>query len=412
MADDNQTAHISTGNFKWGAVGARGRVVQDVSPPAPPLGPLENFAPSGDDLPDDAQKVFRGNGFNTIFRPQNFALTPTDLGGPANEGNNDNVLELNLTSERLAFSKALGSIPNRGAKNLNPDAFLNGVPYVQRINDITDPNNPVGIHFEPGVWLAMPATDAPKEGPTFVRMASIPHGTTINAQGVAFDTIDGPPPINPQSINPFPIGNPAGNFRFPSQDVTKTDTFRLPQNLDGIPITQAMLDDPNSVLRDRLAGQTILSTQTLFVATNPPPPNAPKLGGGTANIEFLVGDAAGPNADAVSMFSIFWIETVQEEICVPNCKMGETVQVQGSGEGTDLSVSFYVTAPYDVVDECPIKVTYTQIQYSQVVILNFTGLSWPHVSVASLVPDAPIIVDASAFPAQADAPVSARSTGN
>jgi hypothetical protein len=403
VADKTQTADISTGDFKWGAVGPRLHgVVQDVSPPPPDLGPLANFAPSG----DDQQRVFRGNGFNTIFRPQNFDLTPTDLGGQANQGNNDNVLELNLTREKLTFSASLGSIPNRGAKNENPDAFLNGVPYLQQIQDIVDQDHPVGIHFEPGVWLALPSTDKPQEGPTFVRMASIPHGTTINAQGVAFDSA-GAPPIFVQSINPFPIGNPAGSFSFPSQTVANTDTFRLPQDLTGIPVTQAMLDDPNTILRDRLAGQTITATSTLSVRTNPPPP--PELfGGGTANIAFLQGNAEEPhtdaNADAVSMSSVFWIETVSEQITVPPCSAAQTVTVPGSGQGTDLAVSFVVTAPYDIAEAgCPITVTYTQIQYSQLVILNFTGLSWPHCSVANLVPDAPIPVDASAFPAQASA---------
>jgi tyrosinase len=35
-------------------------------------------------------------------------------------------------------------------------------------------------------------------------------------------------------------------------------------------------------------------------------------------------------------------------------------------------------------------VTYTQIQYSQNVSLNFAGLTWPHMSVATLVPSANI----------------------
>jgi hypothetical protein len=34
----------------------------------------------------------------------------------------------------------------------------------------------------------------------------------------------------------------------------------------------------------------------------------------------------------------------------------------------------------------------TQIQYSQEVFLYFNGLTWPHVSVAMLVPEAPIPV--------------------
>jgi hypothetical protein len=114
MAEDIRAAHVSTGEFKWGAVGPyREGITQDVSPPPPSLGPLANFAPVG----DDEYRVYRGNGFNTIFRPQNFVLTLTDLGGiPATEGNNDNVLELNLTNERLTFSKTLGSVPNRGPR--------------------------------------------------------------------------------------------------------------------------------------------------------------------------------------------------------------------------------------------------------------------------------------------------------
>jgi hypothetical protein len=56
-------------------------------------------------------------------------------------------------------------------------------------------------------------------------------------------------------------------------------------------ITQALLDDPNSLLRAQIAGQTILSTTTLIVKTDPTtPPTAPLFGGGTDNIAFLLGD--------------------------------------------------------------------------------------------------------------------------
>lgn len=401
MAEEDKNAHISTGDFKWGAVGIpRHGVVEDSSPPPPDLGALTNFAPSG----DDDVRVFRGNGFNTIFRPQNFVQTPTPLPNPANEGNNDNILELNLTRERLQFSKQLGSVPNRGAKNLNPDVFLNGVPYLQQIKDITDPNNPVDIHFEPGIWLSMPPTTAPQEGQTFARMASIPHGTTINAQGVQLGPpIPGAPPIFTVDITPFVIGsNPPNLIHFPSQDLEKTDTFRLPQDLTGIPITKEMLKDPNTVLRDRLAAQTITSTTTITVRTDPPPP--PELfGGGTANIAFLVGDTQanhpGANANAVSMSSVFWIETVQEQITIPACKQGDPFSVD-VGEG-DLKVTFYGNAPCDLDADCPVTVSYTQIQYSQLVVLNFSGLSWPHCSVANLVPDAPILVDQATLEAAA-----------
>src|SRR3954468_3383252 len=172
MADSVETALVQTRGFKWGAVGLRAPgMLADTSPPPPDLGPLVNFA-----------GTFKGNGFNTIFRPQDFNDSPTPLPNPAN-GPNDNILELNLTEETLSFSPSLGSIPNRGM--VQGDIFLNGVPYLQTINDITDPSQPVGIHFEPGVWLSVPATTVPAEGATLVRMASIPHGTTIEAQGTS-----------------------------------------------------------------------------------------------------------------------------------------------------------------------------------------------------------------------------------
>jgi hypothetical protein len=38
-------------------------------------------------------------------------------------------------------------------------------------------------------------------------------------------------------------------------------------------------------------------------------------------------------------------------------------------------------------------VKYPQIQYTQNVSLNFATLTWPHVSVATLVPAKPIAVD-------------------
>jgi hypothetical protein len=45
------------------------------------------------------------------------------------------------------------------------------------------------------------------------------------------------------------------------------------------------------------------------------------------------------------------------------------------------------------------NVTYTQVQYAQVVYLQFAGLVWPHASVATLVPKEPLVVKAAAFDA-------------
>ena len=123
-------------------------------------------------------------------------------------------------------------------------------------------------------------------------------------------------------ITPFRDGsNPAKKVPFASQTASNPNTPRIPQDLGPFitrgTITQAMLDDPNSLLRDHISKQTIISTTTIFISTAPPPPVG-LFGGGTDNIAFLLGQAAAtaPNAQATQMTAVFWIETVQEVIKV------------------------------------------------------------------------------------------------
>jgi hypothetical protein len=355
----------------------------------PPLGPLVEFA-----------GTFAGNGFNTIFRPQNPA-TPTPL--PIPFPGSDNILELNLTSETLSFSKSLGSIPNRGM--VQGDIFLNGVPYIQSINDVTIPSQPTGIHFEPGLWLAVPATTHPPVGtPTVARMASIPHGTTILAQGTS-STIAGKPVIPPVDITPFATLPPHGKIPFVSQTAANQNTPRIPQNLAPFiaagTITQAMLTDPNTLLRNHIASQNIVATTIITVATIPA---LPLFGGGADNIAFLQGNAvtppSAPNAQTVNMTATFWIETVEHVLHVPVVKLGHPPMLlrAETGEAGQPVPKFTLTPHIDVPVARQITVRTTQIQYTQTVFLNFNGLTWPHVSVATLVPSGPIPVPPSAWP--------------
>ena len=168
MSDSKPRATISLpSDFFFGEL--RPDPTKPAPPPVPPpLGPLSAFA--GD---------FAGNGFNTIFRPNNPNSPPLPIPFP----NSDNVLELNLTAETLSFSKSLGDVPNRGTVPQN-DIHLNGIPYVQQINDITIRGESTPIHFEPGLWMHVPTTQVPNVQETMTRMASIPHGTTIDAQGL------------------------------------------------------------------------------------------------------------------------------------------------------------------------------------------------------------------------------------
>jgi hypothetical protein len=388
-----------------------------------PLGDLTGFV-----NPVDPTQglVFAGTGFNTIFRPQS-PKTPTQLPVPVPAS--DNVLELNLTTETLSFAAPLGSVPNRGS-GTQGDIFLNAVPYVQSINDVTTlPAQ--GIHFEPGMWLAVPPTTQPAEPATiYTRMASIPHGVTINAQGISLGRKAGKPPFSTitVNINPFPIGkaqNPPSTPFFPSQTATNQNTPRIPQDLTPFinagTITQAMLDDPNVVLANEIASQNMQSFVTLIITTDaagtlptpppnpttppaPPAPKPPGFGGGTDEIAFLLGDnntpPQKPNANAFKMTAVFWIETVLQSIVVPPCTAnGLPITIQAAPTpGSSLRPTFTLTPPHDILQDTTITVPYIQIQYSQTVFLNFNGLTWPHVSVATLIPAAPIVVPASVWP--------------
>jgi hypothetical protein len=371
--------------------------------PPPSLGVLANFTGS-----------FAGTGFNLIFRPNSGPPTTTTFPNPVQPPPptppSENVLELNLTTETLSFSSSLGSVPNRGLETQN-DIFLNGVPYVQAISDVTNPatgkadGTPTGIHFEPGLWMHVPATTTdPVLGDSLVRMASIPHGTTINAQCLAPTTsIAGPPHIPAVDITPFVI-NTSTLVKFASQTASNTDTPRLPQDLTKFiatgTITQAILTDPNTVLRNANVGKTITNTVVFTVSTTP---TAPELGGGTANIAFLQGASTGPhpgpNASAVQMTATFWIETVQHKIVVPIFKPGQPplkIPAPAPHSGAPVPV-FVVDPPHEITVPRTIIVTSTQIQYSQTVFLNFAGLTWPHVSVATLIPTTEQTIPPSAW---------------
>jgi hypothetical protein len=260
-------------------------------------------------------------------------------------------LELNLTKETLDFTDITGTtgIANRGS--LQPDIFLGGISYLQQVFDAFDGS---GQHFEPGVWINVPNTTNPSEPTSITRMGSIPHGSTINLEGVAFTA---PAPlISSASIVPFAVGNPddgaSGLVHFPEETLATPSTSRTPLNrLAGL--TQPHLTNPNLFLQDALAGQHIVSTTVLIVASSPSlmPPAAPPVpphvdvGGGLANIGFLTGVApAPPNANVPAVTATFWIETVRE------------------ANGTE----------------------FLQLQYTQRVLLTFKGLNWPHISVATL----------------------------
>ncbi len=278
--------------------------------------------------------TWKGHGFNAIWRPHN----------PPSQ---DRFLELNMTDETLVFTRINGPIPNRGLAMHDINMF--GLTYMQQISETS---TGAGLHIEPGIWANVPHTTDPNVPPSVVRMASIPHGTVVLAQGVAEVHPGGPQNIPDNNILPFFFGSPPpanSDFNsvaqtFPELELSTPTSFRFVAP----GVTQQIVKNPNSVLQtalqNSLQGTSMKSRTFLNVSTTH---NIVKAGGGTANTAFLAssGNPPGGNARAAQVNATFWIETIA-----------------GTGGQPDKH----------------------QLQYTQLVMLDFNGIHWPHVTVATL----------------------------
>ncbi|KAK4164113.1 hypothetical protein QBC43DRAFT_211679 [Cladorrhinum sp. PSN259] len=402
----------------------------DGSSPTPTHGTVKTTGP-GTHLPSNkktppsefsptwrAKNKFVGGGINILFRPNNGVTGantcfPTPVSPPPPQFPNNNVLEINLFEETLTFTNAIGHcIPNRGFNNQG-DIGLNGIMYLQTISDVSNQDtgqadgNPCPIHAENGMLIRMPAiSNDPAISATINRLGSIPHGVSINLQGfepTASATVSGPPDIthNPSLTTPFQI-MPDGSVKlqndpaFPSLTAAKDGTARIPQNLDKFvtagTITDALLADPTQLLSAVNQTRNILSTITLTMSstngtTPSSDPDKPKTevptGGGVIGNAFLAGDATGTKANAFpySVDFTLWIETVRHSVTVPTSVAAkETVEVVHDG------ITFVLSPPRDVKAGATVDVQVTELQYSQMVLLQFGVLTWPHPSVSTLKP--------------------------
>ena len=255
--------------------------------------------------------TWTGSGFNLIARPDKQENMPF-------------FLELNATREILSFTPISGAIPNRGSAQ--DDISFLGLTYVQQVND-SETNG--GLHIEPGIWINVPETSVPPSGPTVVRMATIPHGNALLAQGVSSGTANNGAPTIP-TVNSLPV-----RVDHKPLPLGYTDPFlnaSPPPGIDPRAVT-----NPSVVLEDVLAtqkaaGLEVVSNVAIVISTAP--------AGGIENMPFLVA-----NANATSMTALFWIETVKR----------------------------------------PDNTTFLQFQYLQIVTLEFLEINWPHIQVATLV---------------------------
>ena len=369
------------------------------------LGPLHEF--SG---------TWEGRGFNLIARP--------DFHDKANL-----YLQLNETHETLAFTPIRSAIPNRGFGQ--DDIELFGLSYVQKVHDH---HTGAALHLEPGLWITQPPTTYPREYPPpggriIARMASIPHGNAVLAQGNA-TSFSGAPTLEPLSLRdrtqkyngsvfpsfnstPFPAACPvvnahgssakraapripmplfnqydlsirasAGNPRTPF--ATHPAEPALPRQIRGVRM-QDVINDPilllRAVIEEQEACEASFEGFGLNIATQARvkfsvQPNSPPAGP-TVNIR-VTGAAGGVE-------NILFLEG------------GEPTGGQGPNAQTAL-----VYATFWIEKVRPKSGHhFMQLQYAQMTVLNFPvytllyppeggppatvlNLGWPHVSVATL----------------------------
>jgi hypothetical protein len=298
------------------------------------------------------------------------------------------------------------------------------------------------LHIEPGLFMNVPASQQSSSGdtpivnkPAIVRMGSIPHGVTVLMQGpnpgttptlgrpiipplTPFTGYPGlnpipfpglytvppqpapvPPGPNPPAVGIQPITTAGAQHVIPEINIALDTLATAPPLPPGSQSTgpypanfQGFINDPNSVLRDVIASQDILGFIAINLTTDTLSANGlPTLGVGSlyetiSNIPFLgvanqtppsplpaqpatVAIAANPvpNAFVYSASATFWIEWVLDP--------GGPPPHQGTGQPS---------GPIKELEPFWGQPAHLQLQYSQLVILVFNDILWPHVTVATM----------------------------
>jgi hypothetical protein len=272
----------------------------------------------------DLPGFWEGIGFSLIARPHFGSDAPNGF-----------FLQLNMLRETIEFTTIGSPVFNRGSQQ--EDMAIYGVTYMHRVTDATSGG---ALHIEPGMWLNIPATTAPAAEASIARLGTIPHGNAFCTVGFVQETqFDRIPTIPPANVIPFPIGGsplpPGSPNPFPEYDLSIATAMRsqpLPPE-----ITQTLINDPNQMLRDTLDRQVnqegkVLNWNTRLITHTA---DAKSIG----NIPFITA-----NADTLEFHSVFTIQCV--------------------------------------TDSCGDE--FLQLQYSQTSLINFRGMSYPHVAVGTL----------------------------
>jgi hypothetical protein len=366
----------------------------------------------------DLAGSWRGRGFNLIARPDFQGGAPL-------------YLQLNQTNETLKIDPIGSSIPNRGFGM--DDIELFGLTYLDKISDASTDG---ALHIEPGIWvtntdpfdLTYPPETPPAGGQIVARMATIPHGNSVLAQGAA-TAFNGPPVLSTNgqeyagsvfpSFNstpggipfppapPVPTINAAGsseeltapalppppppalppapfpeyNLAIPDSTTNPRTPFNtspaeppLPASIDGVAM-QDIVNDPILLLQARIQRQVAegytFSGVALNVATQPSvtfltKPNDPQ--GATISVPVVNGGGG-----------------------IENTLFLEGGQPVGAVGPNALTSLVYATLWIETVTH-PQQAPFMQLQYAQMTILNFGILGVPPVSRGPGAPPAPVIL--------------------
>ncbi len=361
-------------------------------------------------LLQDLAGTWKGEGFNLIGRP-NF------------EGGSNVYLQLNRTRETLKIDPIGSSIPNRGFGQNDIELF--GLTYLDQISDL---HTGGALHIEPGIWVTQPPTNYPLEpnsanSSIVARMATIPHGNSVLAAGIA-RKFSGPPTLSP-GAHPVSGGNPAFSL-FPSFNSTPFGVPAAPAS----PILHAAGSSeklsapvaPGFQEYDLEVAASAVNPRTPF-GTNPPEPDLPPTINGVP-MQVIVNDPITLLQQVIKLqldrgdtFEGVAINvTTQRNITffnAPNGKAGApttTVQVTDGAGGIENIVfleggepagakgpnadTALVYATFWIEKVMPKdRAPFMQLQYAQMTVLNFAILSalpavimigWPHISVATL----------------------------
>jgi hypothetical protein len=252
----------------------------------------------------------------------------------------------------------------------------------------------------------------PGTNPPLPLLPGTPNPPAVGIQPINLDAVVGPPPLPPGSQHAVPEINISADVLVPDQPplpgplppplpATSPQSY---QSTGPFPDSfQGFVDDPNSVLRDAIADQDILGFIEINLTTDSQSSTGiPTLGVGSlfetvSNIPFLgvanqtQSPAPSPlptpplppyqpatlaiepnttiNAFVYSASATFWIEWVRDS--------GEPPIPLHSGPGQP-------EGPITDLEPFWEQATHLQLQYSQLVILIFNNVLWPHVTVATM----------------------------